>query len=176
MSIACHAFAAACLRERNRRVSDVASPPVLKPTVPAFDDSLPMALLRARDATMTRFRPLLADYDLTEPQWRVVRALHDTDALDISTLAQRCHVLLPSMSGILKRLEARGLVQRGTNTQDQRSSLISLTKEAQHLTEEVMPRLEARYAEIEAVFGAERLERLYELLFALEEALGSPRS
>ena len=120
---------------------------------------------------MTRFRPLLAAYDLTEPQWRVIRALNDADALDISTLAQRCHVLLPSMSGIVRRLEARGLVQRDANTQDQRSSLISLTAQARELTTEIMPRLEARYSEIEEAFGSERLEKLYELLFALEEVL-----
>ena len=125
---------------------------------------------------MTRFRPLLAAYDLTEPQWRVIRALNDADALDISTLAQRCHVLLPSMSGIVRRLEARGLVQRDANIQDQRSSLISLSSEARELTREIMPRLEARYSEIEAAFGAERLENLYELLFALEEVLEGSKS
>ena len=154
----------------------VTLPKPMRPTLPTFDNSLPMALLRARDAAMTRFRPLLAEYDLTEPQWRVVRALNDAKALDISTLAQRCHILLPSMSGILKRLEARGLVQRDANTQDQRSSLISLSSEARELTKKIMPRLEARYSEIEAAFGVERLENLYELLFALEEVLEGSKS
>lgn len=153
----------------------IAPPKGVSPTLPTFTDSLPMALLRARDAAMTRFRPLLAEYDLTEQQWRVIRALHDADALDISTLAQRCHILLPSMSGIVKRLERRGLVQRDTNNRDQRSSLISLSGKARGLTDDIMPRLEARYTEIAATFGVERLEKLYELLFALEAALEPQR-
>ncbi len=41
----------------------------------AFSSSLPMALLRAREAVMRRFRPGLRDHGVTEQQWRVLRAL-----------------------------------------------------------------------------------------------------
>ena len=42
-----------------------------------FDRSLPMALLRAREAVMARFRPLFRLHGVTEQQWRVLRALRD---------------------------------------------------------------------------------------------------
>jgi hypothetical protein len=40
-----------------------------------FSKSLPMALMRTREAVMKRFRPSLRDHALTEQQWRVLRAL-----------------------------------------------------------------------------------------------------
>src|SRR6266849_5130597 len=40
-----------------------------------FSRSLPMSLLRAREAVMRHFRPSLRDHGLTEQQWRILRAL-----------------------------------------------------------------------------------------------------
>jgi len=34
-----------------------------------------MELLKAREAAMERFRPMLREHGLTEQQWRVIRAL-----------------------------------------------------------------------------------------------------
>ena len=139
-----------------------------------FQHSLPMALLRAREAVMERFRPLLASQDITEQQWRIIRALWEAGELEISELARRCCILLPSMSGMLKRLEARSLVQRTAADADQRRSLISLTTEARRLFQQMAPFSEARYAEIEQLFGTKRLHTLYTLLFELETVLRSP--
>ena len=55
-----------------------------------FDRSLPMALLRAREAVMSRFRPLLHAHGVTEQQWRVIRALVEADGLDVSAVSHRC--------------------------------------------------------------------------------------
>ena len=44
-----------------------------------FTESLPMALLQAREAAMRLFRPMLAEHDLTEQQWRVLRALSSAE-------------------------------------------------------------------------------------------------
>lgn len=140
---------------------------------PPFNQSLPMALMRARDAAMLHFRPVLASAELTEQQWRVMRALYDEGATDISSLAKTCHILLPSMSGILKRLEARALIKRKANQEDQRSSLILITSKAKRLIEELAPQLEQRYQEIEQKIGKEQLDDLYKLLFELEAKLNS---
>ena len=40
-----------------------------------FSRSLPMSLLRAREAVMRQFRPSLREHGLTEQQWRILRAL-----------------------------------------------------------------------------------------------------
>lgn len=136
-----------------------------------FTHSLPMVLLRARELVMQRFRPVLAEHDLTEQQWRVLRVLHDQSGLEISILAERCQILLPSMSGILKRLEIRELIERKAHHTDQRSTLIALTPIAHTLIEKLLPKVAAAYAEIEESLGARQLEELYELLYQLEESL-----
>ena len=133
--------------------------------------SLPMALLRTREAVIARFRVILAEHDLTEQQWRVLRALDDEDNLEISLLAERCQILLPSMSGILKRLEVRDLVGRKVNQNDQRSTLIGLTNNSRRLIRLVRPKVVGVYEEIERILSAEKLELLYQLLEELETGL-----
>jgi len=53
-----------------------------------FSRSLPMSLLRAREAVMRQFRPALRRHDLTEQQWRILRALAAIDAIE-PMLAER---------------------------------------------------------------------------------------
>lgn len=130
-----------------------------------------MLLLRGRDAAMLHFRPMLNEAGLTEQQWRVLRALHDSAPSDISSLAKQCYVLLPSMSGIVQRLEAKALVQRQENSHDQRSSLISLTSEGKAVIQRLMPRLSERYQAIQTLMTEEKLEQLYTLLLELEDKL-----
>ena len=40
-------------------------------------DGLPLALVRARECVMAHFRHLLRRYNLTEPQWRVLKAMDE---------------------------------------------------------------------------------------------------
>ena len=139
-----------------------------------FAHSLPMALLRAREAAMGFFRPMLQSHGVTEQQWRIVRALHDDDDLEISELARRCCMLMPSISGVLKRMQHKGLVRRSVDAGDQRRSIISLTPKGRRLMETVAPHSEAHYAEIENAIGRDRLELLYSLVVELEAALEAP--
>ena len=84
----------------------------------SFDRSLPMALLRAREAVMKKFTPSLRENDLSSQQWRVIRALNEEDGLDISELAARCYLLMPSLSRIIQNLERRDLINRAQSESD----------------------------------------------------------
>lgn len=133
-----------------------------------FARSLPMALLRAREAAMCRFRPMLADHELTEQQWRVLRALAEaSDSATVGELAEHTFLLGPSLSRILANLEGRGLVERRANESDHRSALLSLSRSGRDLVALVAPRSERIYAAIEAEFGTARLAALLEELAAL---------
>jgi len=140
-----------------------------------FDRSLPMALLKARESVMKTFLPHLRAHDLSPQQWRVLRALNDANELEISTLAARCYLLMPSLSRIISNLEKRNLVQRRTSLRDQRCSIISLSPSGQELVHIMMPESEAGYAHITAVYGHDKLELLYELLNELETKLDAAR-
>jgi len=129
-----------------------------------FNDSIPLKLLKARESTMSFFRPVLQEIGLTEQQWRVIRALNEYKELESKQLAELCCILSPSLTGIINRLEANGYIKRRKSTEDQRRMLISLTDKSKRMFEEVSPRLEARYAEMTSQLSAEKMQLLKELL------------
>jgi homoprotocatechuate degradation regulator HpaR len=130
----------------------------------SFDRSLPMSLLRAREAVMKKFIPSLQEHGLSTQQWRSIRALVQEDGLEISTLANRCHLLLPSMSRIIQNLEARDLIERRSVKADQRRNAIFLTDAGRELFKEIEPKSAERYEFITHQFGEDKLEQLYGLL------------
>jgi homoprotocatechuate degradation regulator HpaR len=138
-----------------------------------FSRSLPMSLLRAREAVMRQFRPALREHGLTEQQWRILRALAAIEAAEVTELARTAFLLGPSLSRILRDLEARNLIERKTAKTDQRRSMVSISKEGVKLMASVAPSSEAIYAEITQRFGARKLAELQEMLGELELCLAS---
>lgn len=121
---------------------------------------------------MRRFRPMLASYDLTEQQWRVLRALAASDApIAVGDVATRTFLLGPSLSRIVANLEERGLIERTTAVDDQRRSNLELAPAGRTLVQTIAPHSESTYNEIETAFGEERLQHLLDELRALAAAL-----
>ncbi len=137
-----------------------------------FPRSLPAILMRAREAVMTHVRPVLRAYDMTEPQWRVLRTLASVDEVEVTQLAEMVFLLPSSLSRILKDLTDRGLIQRRTSTQDLRKGLVSISDQGMAVIEAASPQTAEVTSEIERLFGRDRLGRLERLLEELEEALG----
>ena len=140
-------------------------------TLRAFDRSLPMALLRAREAVMKKFIPSLRENDLSSQQWRVIRALNEEEGLDITELANRCFLLMPSLSRIIQNLEKRKVVSRNQSSSDNRKSVISITAPGKKLFQKIAPKSVERYDLITEKFGYGKLELLYELLDELIEKI-----
>jgi homoprotocatechuate degradation regulator HpaR len=136
-----------------------------------FSHSLPMALMRAREAAMRFFRPSLRSHGVSEQQWRVLRALASGDSLEAMALARATFLLPPSLSRILRDLAARGLIERRADSADLRRSVIMISNAGRDLIGAQAPASEAGYAEIARRFGEERLARLQAELDALEQAL-----
>ncbi|EED1042943.1 homoprotocatechuate degradation operon regulator HpaR [Escherichia coli] len=137
-------------------------------------DSLTIALLQAREAAMSYFRPIVKRHNLTEQQWRIVRILAESPSMDFHDLAYRACILRPSLTGILTRMERDGLVLRLKPINDQRKLYISLTKEGQALYNRAQTQIEEAYRQIEAQFTAEKMQQLTHLL-AEFIALGNSR-
>src|SRR3954464_8439356 len=136
-----------------------------------FSRSLPMALLRAREAVMRHFRPSLRAHGLTEQQWRILRALASADEIEVTELARLAYLLGPSQSRILRDLEARRLIQRRVVKADLRRSIVSITASGLRLIEAVAPSSEAIYAEITRRYGVAKLADLQDALHRLESSL-----
>ena len=142
--------------------------------VPDFSSSLPMSMLRAREAVMQHFRPILRDQDVTEQQWRVLRALADQGEMEILALARATFLRAPSLSRIIPILERRDLVKRQPVAHDLRRTAVAIRPEGRALLRRLWPRAEAVYAEITELVGAERLQLLFELNRELERTLTKP--
>ena len=140
-----------------------------------FAHSLPMALLRAREAVMCQFRPLLREHDVTEQQWRVLRAVYEVETIEVTALAERCFILMPSLSRILRDLEERRLIERRTVPTDQRRAEIRITAAGRRLVAAVAPESEAHYQEITRAIGADKVDELYALLAEVAAALTPQR-
>jgi homoprotocatechuate degradation regulator HpaR len=136
-----------------------------------FSRSLPMSLLRAREAVMRQFRPSLRHHGLTEQQWRILRALAAVETIEVTELARVAFLLGPSLSRILRDLEARRLIERKVARADLRRAEVSITAKGLKLIEAVAPSSEAIYAAITKRYGARKLAELQDMLAALESGL-----
>jgi homoprotocatechuate degradation regulator HpaR len=137
----------------------------------AFSESLPMALLRTREAVMCLFRPGLRGVGVTEQQWRILRALAHAGPLEVTELAEATFLLAPSLSRILPDMEKRQLVARKQVDSDLRRSVVSLQPKGLRLIATHAPQSERIYAQIAERFGEERVTRLFVLLHELQESL-----
>lgn len=137
----------------------------------AFSESLPMALLRTREAVMCLFRPRLRLRGVTEQQWRILRALAHSGPMEVTALADATFLLGPSLSRILPDMEERRLVSRKQVDSDLRRSVVSLEPKGLRLIALHAPEAERIYAEIARRFGPERVTQLFSLLQELQRSL-----
>lgn len=137
----------------------------------AFSESLPMALLRTREAVMCLFRPGLRGRGVTEQQWRILRSLAHTGPMEVTELAEATFLLGPSLSRILPDMEKRQLVSRKQVDSDLRRSVVSLEPKGLRLISSHAPDSERIYAEIAKRFGDERVTQLFTLLHELQESI-----
>lgn len=94
--------------------------------LPAYRTSLAGTLLAAREAVMAPIRPKLREANVTEQQWRVLRVLADERSIDARSIAAAALLHAPSVTRILKELGERNLIERRTDAQDGRRSIIAI--------------------------------------------------
>jgi MarR family transcriptional regulator, organic hydroperoxide resistance regulator len=98
-----------------------------------LDDQLCFALHAAARATTAAYQPLLAELEITYPQYLVMLALWEEDGARVSRLGERLYLDSATLTPLLKRLEARGLVSRQRSTADERVVEVFLTAEGKRL-------------------------------------------
>lgn len=86
------------------------------------------SLYSATNALVRAYRPLLDALNLTYPQYLVMLALWEADQVAIKDLVQRTRLDAGTLTPILKRLEAKGVLQLTKSEQDSRHKVVALTK------------------------------------------------
>ncbi len=93
----------------------------------SLDEALCFALYSASRALTGFYRPLLDELGITYPQYLVLLALWERDGVAVGALAERLRLDYGTLSPLLKRLQAAGLIHRERRAEDERSVTVSLT-------------------------------------------------
>ena len=134
--------------------------------------SLPIAMLRAREAIMLSFRPVLAKHGFTEQQWRVLRVLGEKGPADAGQVAFEACILAPSLSRIIGKLEKDKYISRFIDAKDGRRINLSLTSLGKETLQKIVPEIGIIYNSLEKNYGEEKLTTLLELLSEISQWKG----
>lgn len=99
-----------------------------KPGELALDEFLCFAVYSLGHAFTKAYKPLLEALGLTYPQYVAMVVLWERDDRTVSELGGKLHLDSGTLTPLLKRLEAAGLVQRERDREDERQVRIRLTK------------------------------------------------
>jgi len=132
------------------------TPPETDPL--ALERQVCFAMVVAARSVVGLYRPVLEPLGLTHPQYLVMLALWGRSPLSLRELSEALQLDPPTLSPLLKRLEAAGLVERRRLPEDQRSLAVTLTDAGRALREraeavpaQVVARLGLDVADLEAV-------------------------
>lgn len=98
-----------------------------------LDNQLCFALHAASRAVTAAYQPLLDELGVTYPQYLVLLTLWEEDGLRVSRIGERLYLDSATLTPLLKRLEAGGIVERRRSTEDERAVEIWLTAAGKRL-------------------------------------------
>lgn len=98
-----------------------------------LDEKLCLALYGASRAMTARYRDLLAPLGLTYPQYLVMVLLWENGPSTVGRIGGRLRLESSTLSPLLKRLEIIGLVHRSRDPLDERSVVVTLTRQGRAL-------------------------------------------
>lgn len=107
-----------------------------EPDLLALENQVCFALVVASRSVLSLYRPVLEPLGLTHPQYLVMLALWSEDGRSVGNLASALALEPATLSPLLKRLEAAGLVARRRSSTDERVLVIELTDDGRALRSE----------------------------------------
>lgn len=104
----------------------------------ALERQVCFALAVASRTVIAVYRPVLEPLGLTHPQYLVMLALWGEEPLSVTELSRRLDLDAGTLSRLLKRLEAAGLLRRDRSRTDERSLAVALTEQGRDLRERAL--------------------------------------
>jgi DNA-binding MarR family transcriptional regulator len=124
----------------------------------ALDRQVCFALAAASRSVIGLYRPVLEPMGLTHPQYLVMLALWERSPRTVRDIGETLYLEPATLSPLLKRLEAAGLVTRTRNARDDRALDIALTPagqalraEAEKVPAQIVERLGMDVSELERI-------------------------
>ncbi|MCW2530754.1 MAG: ohrR [Blastococcus sp.] len=117
-------------------ISETPQPPVDSGDMLALERQVCFALSVAARNVVAVYRPVLEPLGLTHPQYLVMLALWQHGPLSVKELSGLLQLDPGTLSPLLKRLEAAGLLRRERDPKDQRNLALALTDKGKALRAE----------------------------------------
>jgi MarR family transcriptional regulator, 2-MHQ and catechol-resistance regulon repressor len=102
----------------------------------------------------------LREMDLTPPQFDIIATLGNTAGMSFRELGEKTLITKGTLTGVVDRLEIKGLVRRAASANDARSTIVKLTERGVSEFERVFP---AHVAELKPVFASLSTAELVDL-------------
>jgi DNA-binding MarR family transcriptional regulator len=115
------------------------------------------------------YNPYIREKGLTVSQLFVLLALYERDGMTPQELSSKLALNSSTLTGILDRLEQKGLVKREMNATDRRSIVIKLTDSAKKIKDELWHIYETVNGYLMSCLSQEELNRLHEIMGKLEK-------
>lgn len=144
-------------------------------TLTSFEQDILTSLRRIIRAVSLYSRQLLLRYDLTAPQLTCLRHLIRHGPRSAGGLAAGISLSQATLSGILARLEKKGLVERHRGEQDRRRVVVALTPAGRELATSVPQPLQERFARRLAQLPESRRQRIDSALKEVVELMEATR-
>lgn len=103
-----------------------------------LENQLCFRLYTASRLITQAYHPLLSEHGLTYPQYLVLLVLWEKDAQPVNDIAKRLLLETNTVTPLLKRMEAEGIVTRTQGTKDARQTIVKLTAKGRGLQEKLM--------------------------------------
>ncbi len=102
-----------------------------------LENQLCFRLYTASRLVTQSYHPLLSVHGLTYPQYLVLLVLWEKDAQPVNDVAKRLVLETNTVTPLLKRMEAEGLLVRRKGTEDARQIIVSLTRKGKELQDKL---------------------------------------
>lgn len=101
-----------------------------------LDEQLCFSLYATNLAMHKLYRKLLGQLGLTYPQYLVMMVLWERDDVMVSEIGERLYLDSATLTPLLKRMEAQGVLTRARDTRDERQVIIRLTAQGRALQQQ----------------------------------------
>ena len=113
--------------------------------------------------------PDMKSMGLTTTQFDVIATLGNQPPMSCKELGEKTLVTKGTLTGVLERLQTKGILERSINSEDARCQMIALTEEGQKLFETIFPKHLLHLEKAFGKLGAEQLAEINQSLLALKK-------
>lgn len=130
-----------------------------------LENQLCFPLYACAKEIIRKYKPFLDEVDLTYTQYIAMMALWEKKTMTVKELGNCLYLDSGTLTPLLKKMEAKGLVTRKRSVEDERNLMVTLTKDGEKLKEKAaaIPEKMARCMPLEP----EEAGTLYRILYKL---------